>query len=191
MTNRRKTKRLRVVAGQGTGESPRSGRLQAVGSEAVARGTRVRKRELPAMPETAASGVHVITVNLRGAVPPLWRRLELPSTITFGQLHDVLAETFGWSNFGPHSFMTTYGEFGGPVRPASRAAKRAADRRDESGVTLAQAGDSESAEILYLHGYDDEWRVEITVDRIRPAAPGVAYPRCTVKERTSRAITWT
>jgi hypothetical protein len=75
--------------------------------------------------------------------------------------------------------MTTYGEFGGPVRPASRAAKRAAERRDESGVALARAGDSEGTEILYLHGYDDEWRVEITVDRIRPAKPGVAYPRCT------------
>jgi Plasmid pRiA4b ORF-3-like protein len=74
------------------------------------------------MPETPASSIHVVTVNLRGAVPLLWRRLELPSAMTFHQLHEVLTETFGWSEFGPHSFVTNHGEFGGQVRPASRAA---------------------------------------------------------------------
>jgi Plasmid pRiA4b ORF-3-like protein len=91
----------------------------------------------------------------------------------------VLQETFGWSDFGPHSFVTIYGEFGGPVRPASRAAKRAAERRGESGVVLAQVADEEGLGVAYLYGYDDEWRVDILVERILPAAPGVAYPRCT------------
>ena len=131
------------------------------------------------MPETAVNGIHVVIVSLHGAAPPPWRRLELPSAITLDRLHEVLQETFGWSNFGPHSFVTLYGEFGGPVRPTSRAAKRAAKRRDESGVALAQAAGDEGAGIAYLYGYHDEWRVDILVERILPAATGVAYPRCT------------
>jgi len=179
---------LRLVAGQGTGESPRSGSLRAVGSRSVADGgrlarrelpARVERRELPATPETAAGSIHVLIVSLHGAAPPPWRRLELPSAMTLDRLHEVLQWTFGWSDFGPHSFVTLYGEFGGPVRPASRAAKRAAERRDESGVALAQAAGDEGDGIAYLYGYHDEWRVDILVEQILPATPGAAYPRCT------------
>jgi hypothetical protein len=175
--------RLQLVAGQGSGqataESPRSGSLRAVGSQSVAGGARAGRRELPAIPETAASSIHVVIVSLHGAEPPLWRRLEVPSAITLERLHQVLQETFGWHNFGPHSFVTTYGEFGGPVRPTSRAAKRAAGRRDESGVALAQAAGDQGDVIGYLYGYEDEWKVDIQIEQILPAAPGVAYPRCT------------
>jgi len=170
---------LRLVTGQGTAKSPRSGRLRAVGSQSVADSKRVTERTLPAMPETAANSVHVLVVNLHGAAPPSWRRLEVPSAITLDRLHKVLQETFGWYNFGPHSFVTPYGEFGGPVRPTSRAAKRAAGRRDESGVALAQVAGDEGNGIAYLYGYDDEWLIEILVERILPATPGLAYPRCT------------
>jgi len=175
--------RLQLVAGQGSGqattESPRSGSLRAVGSQAVADGSLADRRELPAMQATAASSIHVVIVSPHGAEPPSWRRLEVPSTITLDRLHQVLQETFGWHNFGPHSFVTTYGEFGGPVRPTSRAAKRAAGRRDGSGVALAQAAGDEGDMIGYLYGYEDEWKVDIQIEQILPAAPGVAYPRCT------------
>ena len=170
---------LQLVAGQGTVQSPRSGRLRAVGSRSVADSKRVTERTLPAMPETAASSIHVLIVSLHGAAPPPWRRLELPSAMTLDRLHEVLQVTFGWSNFGPHSFVTHYGEFGGPARPGSRATKRAAERRDESGIALAQAAGEEGDGIAYLYGYYDEWRVDILVERILPATPGVAYPRCT------------
>lgn len=137
----------------------------------------VAVRDLPAMPESARRGIHVIDALLRGA--PTWRRLEVPSAITLERLHEVLQETFGWDNRGPHSFLSVYGEFGGPVRPGSRAAKREAERRDESGVTLAQIAGKEGAWIAYVYGYRDEWRVDILAEKIRPATPGVAYPRCT------------
>jgi hypothetical protein len=170
---------LRLIAGQGTAESPHSGRLRAVGSRAVVDGAPIARGTLPAMPKAAAGSIHVLIVSLHGAAPPSWRRLELPSAITLDRLHEVLQMTFGWSNFGPHSFVTIYGEFGGPVRPTSRAAKRASDRRDESGAALAQAAGDEGEGIAYLYGYHDEWRVDILVERILPATPGVAYPRCT------------
>lgn len=33
--------------------------------------------------------------------------------------------------------------------------------------------------IVYLYGYNDEWRVDIRVENILSATAGVAYPRCT------------
>jgi Plasmid pRiA4b ORF-3-like protein len=189
MSNSRKTKRprgtrsrhsgLRLVAGQGTVGSPRSGRLHAVPSETDDVDARAIRLDVPAIPETAAGEIHVLAVSLHGAAPPPWRLLEVPSAITLDQLHEVLQKAFGWSGFGPHSFVTIYGEFFGLGRPASRAVNRADERRDESGVMLAQAAGEDGLGMVYLYGYHDEWRVDIRVEKILPAAAGVAYPRCT------------
>lgn len=186
MSSRRKSNRpgdgasgLRLVAGQGTGGSPPRGQLHAVGSQAVVGGARVTRRELPGLAGTGSGSIHAVTVSLHGAMQPLWRRLEIPSAMTLDRLHKVLQLTFGWSDFGPHSFQTPFGEFGGRVSPKSRAARRAAERRDESAVALAQAAGGEATSIVYVYGYDDEWRVDIAIAGVRAAAPGVAYPRCT------------
>jgi hypothetical protein len=193
MSNRRKVKRaprapgrnsrLRVVARQSTGVSPRSGRLRAVRPQPADHDARAVRLDVPAIPETAANEIHVLCVSLHGATPPPWRLLEVPSAMTLDRLHEVLQRMFGWDDFGPHSFVTIYGEFFGPLRPASRAARRAAkwagEPRDDSGVMLAQAAGEEGLGIVYLYGYDDEWQVDIRVEKILSATAGLAYPRCT------------
>jgi hypothetical protein len=189
MTNGRKAKRrrgtgrrdsgLRLVGEQGALESPRSGTLHTGLPRPLAYDTPAAERALPAIPETAAKSIHVVIVSLHGAAPPPWRRLELHSAMTLDQLHAVLQVSFGWSNFGPHSFVTVYGEYGGLALPPSRAAERAAGRRRESGIMLAQVAGEEGWGIAYLYGYQDEWRVDIRLEKILAATPGVAYPRCT------------
>jgi Plasmid pRiA4b ORF-3-like protein len=193
MSNRQKVKRapsapgrnsrLRVVGRQSAGASPHSGRLRTIRSQPDdylddydARAVRL---DVPAIPETAAREIHVLCVSLHGAAPPPWRLLEVPSAMTLDRLHEVLQRTFGWCGFDPHSFVTIYGEFFGLTGPPSRAARRAGEPRDESGVMLAQAAGEESLGIVYLYGYDDEWRVDIRVEKILSATAGVAYPRCT------------
>jgi hypothetical protein len=140
---------------------------------------RAVRLDVPAIPETVALEIHVLCVSLHGATPPPWRLLEVPSAMTLDRLHEVLQRTFGWDDYGPHSFVTIYGEFFGVTGPTSRAAGRAGEPRDESGVTLAQAASEEGLGIVYLYGYRDEWRVDIRVEKMLPAAVGMAYPRCT------------
>jgi hypothetical protein len=142
---------------------------------------RAIRLDVPAIPETAAREIHVLCVSLHDAVqPPPYRLLEVPSAMTLDRLHEVLEETFfGRSGLGSHSFVTIYGEFFGLKGLPSRAARRAREPRDESDVTLAHVAGEEGLGIVYLNGYDDDWRVDIWVERILPAAPGVAYPRCT------------
>jgi hypothetical protein len=179
----RRNSRLRVVARHSAGVSPRSRGLRVVGPQAVDCDARVIRLDVPAIPETAAKEIHVLRVGLHGATPPSWRLLEVPSAMTLDRLHEVLQWTFGWDDFGPHSFVTIYGEFFGPLRPTSRTARRAArragDSRGDSGVMLAQAAGEEGLGIMYLYGYDDEWQVDIRIEKILPATAGLAYPRCT------------
>jgi hypothetical protein len=64
------------------------------------------------VPGTAATGVHVVTVSLRGAHPPVWRRQEIPNGMMLDQVHEALHRTFDWEDFYLHALETTYGGFG-------------------------------------------------------------------------------
>ncbi|MGH3171457.1 MAG: plasmid pRiA4b ORF-3 family protein [Trebonia sp.] len=159
--------RLRLVAGQGDDQSPRQGNLHAVGTgPALA-------EEPPALPGKAADGIHVLSVSLRGAASPVWRRLEVPSAITLDRLHHVLQEAFAWSDTGPHWFQTAHGDFDGEPRPDIRPE----DRGDDT-IALARVGGTRDW-IGYRCGYHDERQADIVVEETRPATPGVSYPRCT------------
>lgn len=176
---RRGNSRPRVVARRSTRVSRRSEGLHAVRPPSDDYDARAIRLDVPAIPETLAREIHILCVSLHGATPPPWRLLEVPSAMTLDRLHKVLQRTFGWYYFGPHSFVTVYGEFFGLMGPTSRAAGRAGEPRDESGVMLAQAAGEEGLGIVYLYGYRDEWRVDIRVEKILSATAGVAYPHCT------------
>jgi len=136
-------------------------------------GKRVAKQPLPALPEHAAATVHHVKVSLHGAKPPVWRRLEIPSTMTLDRVHAVLQTAFGWYNAHLHSFETVYGEFGAPD------CGDWTDHGDESAVTLAQVAPTEKAKVVYVYDFGDDWRHDIVVEKIRPGEPCVSYPRCT------------
>jgi hypothetical protein len=174
---------LRVVSRRRTVKSRRGGRLHPVrpcpddySGDHDARAVRL---DVPTIPETAAREIHVLCVSLHGATPPPFRLLEVPSAMTLDRLHNVVQRAFEWWEPGPHSFVTIYGEFFGLKGPTSRAAGKVGEPRDESGVTLAQVAGEEGLGLVYLFGYRDQWRVDIKVEKIRPATAGVAYPRCT------------
>jgi Plasmid pRiA4b ORF-3-like protein len=130
------------------------------------------------LPEAAATSVHVVKVSLHDAFPPVWRRLELPSAMTLDRLHEIAQEVFNWNGFHSHAFETAYGEFGSP------SSRGSSDRSDEAAVALAQVAGEEGAEMVYVYGIGDDWRHDIVVEKIVPAAPGVAYPRCTAGRGT-------
>lgn len=47
-----------------------------------------------------------VRLDLHGAKPPVWRRLELPGDLSLPRLHDVIQAAMGWSNSHLHRFRT-------------------------------------------------------------------------------------
>jgi pRiA4b ORF-3-like protein len=147
---------------------------QELAKQTFVGGKRVVKQKVPGLAEQADTTVHVVKVNLYGAKPPVWRRLEIPSAMTLDLVHQVLQAAFGWHDYHLHSFETVCGEFGDPSQNDDWA-----ERGDESAVALAQVAATGKAKVVYVYDFGDDWRHDIVVERILPAAPGVAYPRCT------------
>jgi hypothetical protein len=148
--------------------------LEELDKQTFIGGRRVARQKLTPLNDGATGTVHVIKVSLHGAKPPVWRRLELPSTMTLDRVHEVLQVAFEWEDFHLHQFETVCGEFGNPDRTADWS-----ELSDESAVALGQVAEAERAKAVYRYDFGDDWRHDIVVEKILPAVPGVAYPRCT------------
>jgi hypothetical protein len=147
----------------------------SIPDEVYVGGRRVPRQKLPRLKKSAATTVHTVKASLHGAKPPVWRRLELPSELTLDRVHEVMQIAFAWDDYHLHQFETTCGAFGRPDDDGWGFEEVG----DEFSVALVQVAAEEKAKIVYVYDFGDDWRHDIVVEKITPALPGVAYPRCT------------
>lgn len=121
--------------------------------------------------------VYQIKVSLRGATPPIWRRLEVPADISLAQLHEILQTAFDWEDSHMHVFETPFGNFGMPDADLGH--------RAEAPVTLEQVAPAVKSKILYTYDFGDDWDHDIVVEKILDRDPSVTYPRCTGGRRAA------
>lgn len=114
--------------------------------------------------------IQQIKVSLRGARPPIWRRLEVPGDISLARLHTLIQIAFGWDDSHLHVFETPYGDFG---RSDPELGHRAASR-----VTLEQVAPAAGDKLRYTYDLGDNWEHEILVEKILDRDASVTYPRC-------------
>jgi Plasmid pRiA4b ORF-3-like protein len=143
-------------------------------------GKRVTAEKLPPLPEQAATTVYRVKMSLHGAKPPVWRRIEIPSAMRLNRVHEVMQAAFDWHGYHLHVFETAGGEFGPPDSDDGWV-----ERKDETTAALAQVAAAEKAKFVYSYDFRADWRLDIVVEKIAPAEPGVAYPRCTGGRRAA------
>ena len=133
------------------------------------------RRTKPGAHTAPARTVHTIKATLAGSRPPIWRRLQVPSTITLRALHDVLQAAFGWEDYHMWVFETPLGRYGVADRElqiSNAAAKR-----------LNQVAPRKGDRLSYTYDFGDNWEHTILVGAITSPEPGVAYPRCLTGRR--------
>jgi hypothetical protein len=120
--------------------------------------------------------VYRLTITLEGIRPAIWRRFDVPSIITLGQLHRVLQRVMGWRDTHLHQFFVDGRRIG--VRdPDSRNIVE-----DEKKVTLAEMAPAVGTQFGYLYDFGDYWWHEVVVVAIDP--PGeTRSPICLAGER--------
>jgi hypothetical protein len=121
--------------------------------------------------------IYQIKVSLRGAKPPIWRRLQVPADISLARLHTVIQVAFGWHGGHLHVFETPYGEFGTGDADLGHQA--------EEPVTLEQVAAAVKSKIRYTYDLGDDWQHDIVVEKVLDRDETAAYPRCTGGRRAA------
>ncbi len=116
-----------------------------------------------------------VRLDLIGAKPPLWRRLELAGDMTLPRVHDVIQEAMGWTNSHLHQFRT-----GRDPRAPYFVTQFDLDEGDEGmledDVRLDQILTAKGDELFYDYDFGDGWRHVLKVEAILDEPPAIS--RC-------------
>src|SRR5665647_2536929 len=95
--------------------------------------------------------IYQMKVTLEDSKPPIWRRIQVPSTVTLYRLHMILQVAMGWSNYHLHEFNIDGGHYGEP------SPDNAYKVRNEKTVKLSQVVSKEGAKFAYIYDFGDYW----------------------------------
>lgn len=119
-----------------------------------------------------SQSTYQLKVTLHDVRPPVWRRVQVPGSITLSGLHAVIQTAMGWSDSHLHEFEVDGVRYGQPDPDWNMG-----DVRSEARVKLAEvvvAGDR----LRYTYDFGDDWRHNIVVEEVLSTEPSVALPRC-------------
>jgi hypothetical protein len=136
---------------------------------------------------SAAPGalIHRFLITLGDTDPLVWRRIEVPESYSFWDLHVAIQDAMGWLDYHLHEFMV--------VHPKAKRLERFGIPDDEfidEQPCLAswQAGVSEYLDVhvppmLYSYDFGDDWQHTVFYEGTWSAEDDVPYPRCVAGAR--------
>jgi hypothetical protein len=117
-----------------------------------------------------------VRLDLHGAKPPIWRRLELPGDLPLPRVHVAIQAAMGWYDSHLHRFRT-----GNDPRSASFATEFDLDEGDdgmpEADVRLDQILAEKGDQLWYEYDFGDGWDHKLVVEAVLDDPP--ATVRCT------------
>ncbi|MBI2418708.1 MAG: plasmid pRiA4b ORF-3 family protein [Ignavibacteriales bacterium] len=140
--------------------------------------------------------VYQFIITLKFIEPLIWRRILVPSTYTFWDLHIAIQSVMGWENYHPHAF-----EFKLPDKRILEINSDPYDDLDddefdndefefssgrylfEGRAKIAEHFNKKSKVCTYTYDFGDSWEHIIKFEKILPAQKGETYPKCTGGER--------
>lgn len=129
--------------------------------------------------------VYQFKITLKGIKPPIWRRIQVPESYTFWDLHVAIQDAMGWMDSHLHHFEI--------INPMT-GMKEEIGIPDEEGDmdieihagwerTIAGYFTDDNSRAHYIYDYGDYWEHAIKLEKILNSERGVRYPRCSGGER--------
>jgi len=127
--------------------------------------------------------VYQLRITLEGIEPPIWRRVLVPSGITFYRLHKIIQAAFGWQDY--HLFDFDFGDVVvflpdpdyAPGELYGGVKELNAKRTKIDGLLV------ERGRCVYTYDLGDNWQHEVVLEKVLPAEEGQRYPVCVAGAR--------
>ena len=127
-------------------------------------------------PQYNQPAVYQMKVTLVGVAPPVWRRFQVDSEMTFYELHRALQIVMGWRNYHLYLFNVNGVELSDPVTTLELGTKNAEQ------IHLSDLLHDGPMRFRYEYDFGDRWEHEIELE-MRLAGEARPYPICLAGER--------
>ncbi len=129
--------------------------------------------------------IYQFKISLNDVHLPIWRRVLLPSTATFKDLHKVIQVAFGWRNSHMHQFVIG-GENTDHMYIVSKETEDHLDignsptelRMAEETTILADVIPKMAKKLAYEYDFGDNWQHTIVLEKTLPYKSEQSYPAC-------------
>jgi hypothetical protein len=125
-------------------------------------------------------------VVLREIEPPIWRRIQVPATYSFWDLHVALQDSMGWLDCHLHAFHIGDPESGSSIEIGIPDDDGFEDQEPclpgwevPIGDFFVKPGDR----ALYAYDFGDGWEHSVVLEAIAERVPRKRYPVCIAGER--------
>lgn len=125
--------------------------------------------------------VYQLKITLKDSKPPIWRRIQVPASYTFWELHSAIQDAMGWTNSHLHEFRF-HDRLSGVEKSFGIPCEE--DFYDEIKILpgwkhkISKYLNLAFTKMMYVYDFGDNWEHVITLEEILPAEKDVAYPIC-------------
>lgn len=123
--------------------------------------------------------IATLRIELDDADPPIWRVIEVPTSITLKVLHDIVQAAMGWLDYHLWELVIGGQTYGLPMDEDWGTKPRKVAERTRLRDVLVPG----TTRISYTYDFGDNWEHSLIVSNVRPGDPGTAYPRFVAGER--------
>jgi hypothetical protein len=125
-------------------------------------------------------------ITLNEIKPSIWRRILVPETYSFWDLHVAIQDSMGWLDCHLHEFEMVNASTGEKERIGIPPEDHFEDDPEvfagwKKNIRAYFRPDNATA--TYRYDFGDDWQHEVVLEKIEPRAAGVSYPVCTGGER--------
>lgn len=137
--------------------------------------------------------IYEFKVTLKEVGAPVWRVIQMDSSATFKDLHQVLQVAFDWDNYHLHSFFVhkTNGKHveNMEIKPEyegeSNDSSSTFDVHNENEQIVSDWFKVTKDSMTYLYDFGDDWAHEIVFTKKLKPEKGVGYPRCVASKNVA------
>ena len=126
--------------------------------------------------------IYQLKITLQDIEPPIWRRILVPSTYEFWQLHCAIQDAFGWTDSHLHQFAYPNDR---SVKPLIFGVPFENDDDLLAGWQhkIDRYINNDTPIMIYTYDFGDDWRHTVQLEEILHYEKGSKYPTCIAGER--------
>ena len=144
-------------------------------------GEALTNREPSSIGVVATAQVYQFKLVLLGVEPPIWRRIQVPETYSFWDLHVALQDAMGWLDYHLHVFRVA-GLDKGKVKQIGIPNDDAFEDEEPTlpgwEIPITRHFLRPGTTVPYEYDFGDGWEHELTLEAILPQQAGQKYPLC-------------